>query len=142
MSDIREGSRVSWMGGVDLGARWVRWFGRVVGLGFGVPSGYERQPDGTLREVLPRRPAARVDIDLPQHGKTRVMEHEEPLIVPLDDLRLEATSAGASGGGSRLSGPLLTYDEAARIALDTGEWPKNVAPGTAGVEPPDPLHRR
>lgn len=74
------------MGGVDFGRRSVRWIGRIVGLGYGVPSGYERGEDGEMREVFPRRPGARVEVDLPQHGKTEVHVHEEPIIIPLDEL--------------------------------------------------------
>ena len=35
------------------------------------------------------------------------------------------------------SGPFLTFDEAAAIAERTGTWPKNVLPGSAGVDPRD-----
>jgi hypothetical protein len=81
---IAVGDPVSWMGGVDFGRREVRWVGRIVGLGYGVPVG-ERRPDGTFD----RAPAARVEANLPQHGKTEVLVHEPPNLVPLDDLTFE-----------------------------------------------------
>jgi hypothetical protein len=83
---IAVGDRVSWMGALHFGTVPVRWVGRIVGLGYGVPSGYAQGTDGEIREVLPRRDAARVEASLPQHGKTEVLVHETPIIVPLDEL--------------------------------------------------------
>jgi hypothetical protein len=83
MSELKPGDRVSWMGGIDFGSREVRWTGIVVGLGFGIPTWIDVKTPG------PRKPAAWVFPDMPQHGEREVDADTKPSIVALEDLTYE-----------------------------------------------------
>lgn len=75
-------------------------------------------------------------------GLANIAAVNEVYVHPSVTLRRAAKMAEPDRSTPLLTGPLVTFERAARCALRTGRWPSNVALGTAGVEPPDPLRSR
>jgi hypothetical protein len=93
------GDRVSWAGALNFGTVPVRWVGRVVHLGFGVPyydeteakdlSKWVEYRGGLYQREAGRHPAVEVEPDYPQHGEEG-RRWPEPIIVAVKDLTRES----------------------------------------------------